>query len=90
MTYRTGHVKRNPQNDEVAVRTMFDADLFPHNVWLVASVGSGAKTAEAAYVEGWVDLYTPPEPEPVTPEPAVVEEAAPTYVTLPPIIEIDG
>lgn len=62
MEYRTGHVKRNPANNEVAVRTIFNEELFPHNVWLIASVGSGAKCAEAVYVEGWDDLYTPPEP----------------------------
>ena len=60
MDYETTHVKRNTETGDVAVRTIFDATMFPENVWLVATPGSGARTASADYVEGWEDIYTPP------------------------------
>lgn len=63
MEYKTTHVKRNPETGDVAVRTIFDAALFPGSVWLVATPGSGARTSDAASVEGWDDLYTPPNDE---------------------------
>lgn len=63
MQYKMNHVKRNPANGNVAIRTMFDQDAFPHNVWLIATSSSGAKTATADEVDGWEDIYTPPEDE---------------------------
>lgn len=61
MAHNMSHVKRNPATGDVAIRTMFNEELFPDLVWLVATTGSGAKNADNAYVEGWDDLYTPPE-----------------------------
>lgn len=61
MSYKTGHIKHNPATGEVAVRTIFHPDLFPDLVWLVATTSSGGKNANVDYVEGWDDLYTPPE-----------------------------
>lgn len=55
------HVKRNPANGNVAIRTMFDPEMFPDNVWLIATPTAGAKTASAAECDDWDDLYTPPE-----------------------------
>lgn len=62
--YNTGHVKRNPDNGAVAIRTVFDPEQFPHMVWLIATTGSGAQNASRSdieNVEAWDDLYTPPE-----------------------------
>lgn len=63
MDYKMGHIKRNPENGDVAIRTMFDEQLFPDLVWLVASTGSGARNAHSIYIVGWEDIYTPPEDE---------------------------
>jgi hypothetical protein len=57
-----GHVKHNVETGAVAVRTVFDAEQFPNMVWLIATTGMGAQNAGDRDVEGWDDLFTPPEP----------------------------
>ena len=59
-----GHVKRNPADGAVAVRTVFDAEQFPNMVWLVITTGTGAQNASDDEVAGWVDLFVPPVPKP--------------------------
>lgn len=64
MTYATGHVKRNPATNEVAVRTIFDPEdgpQFAAAAWLIASTGSGPRSAKTEDVESWDDVYTPTE-----------------------------
>lgn len=61
MDYTAGHVKRNADTGEVAVRTVFpetDAQ-FIAMAWLVATTNIGARNAPTAEVAGWDDLYTP-------------------------------
>lgn len=64
MTY-TGHVKRNPDTDEVAVRSIFDEDepSLAGQAWLVVSPARGARFAASPEVDGWDDLYTAAAPE---------------------------
>lgn len=61
MTYRTGHIKRDPVSKSSAIKT-----IFPDNVpelagqsWLVASVNLGPKYVPTEAVESWDDIYTP-------------------------------
>ena len=53
-----GHVKRNPDTGDVALRTPFSTQDFPDNSWIVIGVRSGAKTRPHSHVEGWDDIYT--------------------------------
>jgi len=57
--FATNHALRDPATGDIAIRTIFHPDIFPDNVWLVATSGAGAKNVGAAYVEGWEDLYVP-------------------------------
>lgn len=57
--YKVGHVKRDPETNSVAVRSIFHHDLFPAMYWLVASVGSGGNYVAADHCNDWDDLYTP-------------------------------
>lgn len=61
--YRVGHVKRNPETGAVAVRTVFPLtdEQFRAMAWLVATTNIGARNASPTDVEGWEDLYTPPQ-----------------------------
>lgn len=56
----TGHVKRNPATDEVAVRSIFDEDepSLAGQAWMVISPGRGARFAASPEVADWDDLYT--------------------------------
>ena len=54
-------MKRNPENGEVAIRSIFHWELFPAMYWLVATTGSGGNYVPAEYCNDWDDLYTPPE-----------------------------
>ena len=56
----TNHIKRNPVTGDVAIRTIFHPDIFPDNVWLIATSGAGAKNVGADAVADWEDLYVPP------------------------------
>ena len=62
--YLTGHVKRNPDSGAVAVRSVLSEDnpQLLNMAWVVATPGSGSRTAPTTEVESWADLYTPPEP----------------------------
>lgn len=61
MTYQPGHVKRNPETQEVALRTTFDEDIdsLAHLAWLVSTLTWGARNARTAEVEAWDDLLVP-------------------------------
>ena len=61
MSYETGHVKRNPADGSVAVRTVFpdDEPALAGQAWLMATTGRGAHFARAEDVAGWDDIYTP-------------------------------
>ena len=62
--FLAGHIKRNPDGGEVAVRTIFPEDQGPQLAglaWLVASPNIGARNAATGEVAGWADLYTPEE-----------------------------
>lgn len=64
LSYRTGHVKRNPETGAVAVRTIFPLtdDQFRSMAWLTATTNIGARSVYTEEVEGWDDLYIPPDP----------------------------
>lgn len=61
MTYQPGHVKRNPDTQEIALRTTFDESLpqLAHLAWLVSTLTWGARNARTAEVESWDDLLVP-------------------------------
>lgn len=61
MTYAEGHIKRNPANGAVAVRTQFPEDIeqLAGMAWLVATTNLGARNAGTPEVDGWDDIYTP-------------------------------
>lgn len=63
-TYRETHVKRNPADGSVAIRTQFPEDepALANQAWLQATTGRGAHFLRTSDVEDWDDLYTPPEP----------------------------
>jgi len=63
MTYIKGHIKRDPVTGASAVRTEFPEDSLPDLAWLVATLKMGAKNAQTSEVDGWDDLFVPPEPE---------------------------
>lgn len=62
MTYATGHVKRNTETGETALRTVFPEDTpqMAALAWLVSTTNQGARNATGAEVESWADLYVPP------------------------------
>lgn len=65
VVYLAGHVKRNPDTDEVALRTIFPEDQGPQMAqmaWLVATKNVGARNAPTSEIGSWVDVYTPPAP----------------------------
>lgn len=61
--YAQGHVKRDPDTGNVAVRTVFPEDepVMAGQAWLIATPNRGAHFAKSEEVIGWDDLYTPPE-----------------------------
>ncbi len=63
-TYHEGHIKRNPDAPEVAIRTMFD-DTNPGlagMAWLVSTSRAGARNAPTSEVESWIDEHVAPPP----------------------------
>lgn len=73
--YRTGHVKRNAETQEIALRTHFEEAVYPDMTWLVATVNIGARHTSTDKVDAWADLYVPPAP--VDPAQPAAEPAAP-------------
>ena len=67
IVYEIGHIKRNPETQAVAVKTIFsDTDpALSDLAWLMSTISSGAKNLPSSAVLGWDDLYVPPAPEPV-------------------------
>lgn len=63
MSYLPGHVKRNPDTQEIALRTTFDESIesLAHLAWLVSTVTRGARNVRTPEVEAWEDLYVPAE-----------------------------
>ena len=59
MTYQPGHVKRNPETQEIAMRTTFDEAILPQLAWLVSTLTWGARNVRTAEVESWDDLFVP-------------------------------
>lgn len=81
MNYEKGHVKRNSETGEVAVRTMFPSGENPQQQlmeWWCVGSNSGPRTTWTLEVDGWDDLYTPPPveeaPAPPVEEPIPVGE----------------
>lgn len=84
--YQKGHIKRNPQTGEVALRTMFPADRTPRlaaMAWLVATPNVGARNCHTDEVEDWDDVFVPAveppseEPDMETPAPVGVVSSEP-------------
>ena len=61
MTYQAGHVKRNAETQEVAMRTTFDEAILPQLAWVVSTLHWGARNVRTSDVEAWEDLYVPAE-----------------------------
>lgn len=68
MVYAEGHVKRNPESGEVAVRTMFPVGENPQEQlmeWWCMSITNAPRSTWTIEVDGWENLYVPPpSPEP--------------------------
>lgn len=63
--YYANHIKRNPVNGEVAIRTIFPTGDTPQVAlmeWLVSSSITGPRNTWTSEVEGWDDLHVPEEP----------------------------
>ena len=61
--YKTGHVKRDPETGRIAVRTIF-SDTDPNireRAWLGSTTYRGSFFANTETVDGWEDLYIPPD-----------------------------
>ncbi len=54
--YQPGHIKHEPDTDQVAIRTIHD---FPGMEWSVATARAGARNAGTPEVEAWPDLVAP-------------------------------
>jgi hypothetical protein len=67
MSYIVGHVKHNPAEKLIAIRTIFPEDVVIGNqAWNIASTNRGGAFLSTADVEGegWSDLFIPePAPE---------------------------
>lgn len=62
ITYAPGHLKRNPETGEVALRTIFSEDqggLMANRTWLLCSPSMGARNAKTVDVESWPTLFDP-------------------------------
>lgn len=60
MSYATGHIKHNVEQNLVAIRTIFAEDVVIGNqAWLVATTNRGASFLKTADVEEWDDLFVP-------------------------------
>lgn len=66
--YATGHLRHNPETNEVAIRTIFPEDQggqMALMTWVVCTTNMGARNAKTDEVTGgaWTDIYTPPAAE---------------------------
>ena len=90
MAYRKGHIRRNPDTGEIAIRTMFPEDqgsTLANLAWIISSADNGARHSKTPEVEedGWEDFWVPEEPvydlpddnPPVEEPPAVQPEPQP-------------
>ena len=62
VNYEKGHVKRNAETGEVAVRTMFPLGDNPQQQlmeWWCVGSNSGPRTTWTNEVDAWDDLYVP-------------------------------
>lgn len=61
MPYAVGHVKRDPESGEVAVRTIFPVDDYvdPEMEWLCVAPNTGPRNTSTTTVEEWDDIYVP-------------------------------
>lgn len=60
--YQGNHVKRNPENGDIAIRTIFPKGDTPQVAmmeWLVSSATTGPRNTWTTEVEQWDDLFTP-------------------------------
>lgn len=58
--YKEGHVKRNPETGEVALRTHFaDNADFVNMLWLVSNSVRGPYNVGTLAVDLWDDLFVP-------------------------------
>lgn len=75
--YAEGHVKRNPETGEVALRTIFPENQGPQlasMAWLVSTLNVGARSAKTEDVEGWDDLFPPPPAQASSPPPSAADD----------------
>lgn len=72
--YREGHVKRNPDTGEVAVRNAFDDDwsTMSGKTWIICGTFYGVRSGSSEEVSSWDDLYVPPVPFSPEPEPEII------------------
>ena len=64
MTFVQGHVKRNPVNGDVAVRTQYPEGISPEMdamAWMVTTASRGPRMVGTDEVQSWVDVYVPEE-----------------------------
>ena len=64
MTFVQGHVKRNPDNGDVAVRTQYPEGISPEMdamAWMITTASRGPRMAGTDEVQTWVDVYVPEE-----------------------------
>lgn len=61
MPYAVGHIKHNPAENLVALRTIFPDDpaALKSQAWLVATPNRGATFVKTSDVEEWEDLFVP-------------------------------
>jgi hypothetical protein len=67
MSYRKGHIRRNPETGEIAIRTMFPEDqgsTLAGLAWIISSADNGARHSKTPEIEedGWEDFWVPEEP----------------------------
>lgn len=60
--YPPGHVKRDRDTRQIAIRTIHD---FPGMQWSVATASAGARHADTTEVDAWEDV----DPAPTEPAP---------------------
>lgn len=59
--HATGHVLRNPETGDVALRTRYEPtnEKLANMMWLVSSSTRGVKYVGEDFVDGWDDIFIP-------------------------------
>lgn len=63
MTYKAGHIKRDPVTGHVGIRTVLQANqpATQQYAWSVSAHDVGSRNLSDADVADWEDLYVPPD-----------------------------